>query len=460
MKIQLRQLQAPMTALTLNRLGYPKSLSRTDVFGSRFYGGLEFASLTRTQGAGKLILLLRHLRTPGQPQNLSHIVLDRFQYNAGVGYHILENTQLHLPHLEGVWIPTVREYLTDINGSLQISTATIQPLQRQGDKYIMDLVLASNLFKARDMKFLNCCRLYLQVLTLSDMYNAQGNALAVGIYDGYRSHTQSRSTLLEPFQERPNSQVWSLWRRFLRQITIDGCWAYDPLGWWYAGISTRRQWQSYFSPSQDLLYWYDCNDLICYPRIAQQNFSAKRTSYTTVTLPIDAIPVDISDIDEGWYMFSPMLPDKEDSDTMSFPSFTEYIQSLPDHESLLLQQMDLRGQSIYDVCNAMQSLSDIILVSDGGAMDDYGFFGWVVSTKGGDRLATGFGSDPRSYRAEGHGAKAGTLFIIHCFWYCNFPIPPGQFTFYCDNQGLLKKLTYLRSYNNAIHATVLHLSGT
>jgi hypothetical protein len=115
-----------------------------------------------------------------------------------------------LPHLEGVWIPTVREYLTDINGSLQISTATIQPLQRQGDKYIMDLVLASNLFKAREIKFLNYCRLYLQVITLSDMYNAQGNALAVGIYDGYRSHTQSRSTLLEPFQERPNSQVWSL----------------------------------------------------------------------------------------------------------------------------------------------------------------------------------------------------------------------------------------------------------
>jgi hypothetical protein len=75
-------------------------------------------------------------------------------------------------------------------------------------------------------------------------------------------------------------------------------------------------------------------------------------------------------------------------------------------------------------------------------------------------LATGlgsvFGSNPRSYRAEGHSAKAGTLFIIHCFRYCNVPIPPGQFTFYCDNQGLLKKLTYIWSYSNAIHATVLH----
>jgi hypothetical protein len=118
-------------------------------------------------------------------------------------------------------------------------------------------------------------------------------------------------------------------------------------------------------------------------------------------------------------MFSPMLPDKEDGNTTAFPSFTKYIQSLPDHESLLLQHVELCGQTIYDVCDALQPLSDIILVSDGGSMDDYGSFGWVISTKEGDRVAKGsgsvFGSDPRSYRAEGHGAKAGLLFIIHCF---------------------------------------------
>jgi hypothetical protein len=49
------------------------------------------------------------------------------------------------------------------------------------------------------------------------------------------------------------------------------------------------------------------------------------------------------------------------------------------------------------------------------------------------------------------------LFLIHCFKYCNVPIPEGQFTFYCNNKGLLKKLQYMQSYNNAINATVLHL---
>jgi hypothetical protein len=99
-------------------------------------------------------------------------------------------------------------------------------------------------------------------------------------------------------------------------------------------------------------------------------------------------------------------------------------------------------------------------VSDGGAVHNCGSFGWVIGHKDGRRLAQGsgsvFGFDPRSYRAEGHGAKASHLFILHCFRYCKKSIPTGQFTFYCDNQGLLKKLTYLLSYKKAIHATCLH----
>jgi hypothetical protein len=158
-KTQLKQPQAPITALTLNRLAYPKSLSRLVVFGSRLYGGLEFASLETTQGAGKIKLLLWHFRTPGQPHDIALVVVDRFQYNAGVGFfHILEDTKRDLPHLEGIWIPTVRAYLATINGSLQIAEAKIQPLQRHGDQYIMDAVLASRIFKTREIKFINLFR--------------------------------------------------------------------------------------------------------------------------------------------------------------------------------------------------------------------------------------------------------------------------------------------------------------
>jgi hypothetical protein len=101
-KAQLKALQAPMTARTLNWLGYPKSLSRSVVFGSRFYGGLELASLETTQGAGKVNMFIRHLWTPGQQQLLLLIVLDRLQYNSGVGYHVMEYPSRVIPHIEGM----------------------------------------------------------------------------------------------------------------------------------------------------------------------------------------------------------------------------------------------------------------------------------------------------------------------------------------------------------------------
>jgi hypothetical protein len=235
-KTQLKQLQAPITALTLNRLGYPKSLSRTVVFGSCLHSRLEFASLDTTQGAGKIQLLLRHFRTPGQPHDIALVVVNCFQNNAGVGFHILEDTQRELPHLEGIRIPTIWACLATINGSLQIAKAKIQTLQRHGDQYIMDVVLASRLFKPWEIKFINYSWLYLQVLSLSDMYNAQGNALAVGIYNGYQSASQSCSVLLEPLQEQPSKVTWSLWRWFLRFTTADGCWVCEPLGPWYNGF--------------------------------------------------------------------------------------------------------------------------------------------------------------------------------------------------------------------------------
>jgi hypothetical protein len=98
----------------------------------------------------------------------------------------------------------------------------------------------------------------------------------------------------------------------------------------------------------------------------------------------------------------------------------------------------------------MQLLSDIILVSDGGAMDDYGSFGWVVSTKGGNQLAP----VRVAFLAATQGLTGQRVTVLKL---ARSSLSTAFGTaIYCDNQGLLKKLTYLRSYNNAIHAIVLH----
>ena len=372
------------------------------------------------QGSSKLTLLIRHLRTPGEAHDLSLVVLDRLQHMAGVGFFIFENTKINLPHLEGVWLRTIRDYLQSIQGSLQITHVKLQPLQRVDDRYIMDLVLAAG-FKKTEIQRINYRRLYLQVLTISDMCNATGDQLAMGIYEGVKSSQQSISLLEEPLQERPGNYTWTIWRRFLKTLARDRRHLNNPLGPWDPIYPTRRNWPNYYSPSREFLY-----------RAVRQKYTVHRWIRPTVysffevdidsDLPDDIIPVDIQDIADGWQISNvrfryPIPPVPEPVQT-----FQEYVESRPDYESLLLLRHELLGGDIFDIGKHLKNLDNIILVSDGGALAQYGSYGWVLGTKDGKRLAQGsgaaFGFDPRSYRAEGYGAKAGTLFILLALKYC------------------------------------------
>jgi hypothetical protein len=165
------------------------------------------------------------------------------------------DTQTPLPHLEGVWFLTVRDYLCEISGSTQIAGMTIQSLERHGDQYIMDMVLATTSIKPSKVKFVNYCPLYLHVLTLSNMCNAAGTELSEGILAGYCRHSQSFSILEDLLQERPNEHVWGIWRRFLKTFCYDKDQLMRLLGPWFARFSTRRRWPNHYLPMD--------NHLIC-----------------------------------------------------------------------------------------------------------------------------------------------------------------------------------------------------
>ena len=459
---QLKDLQGPMLSITLNRMHYPKRLCHALVHGPRSLGGLEFSSLVTMQGSSKLTLLIRHLRTPGQPKSLSLKVIDRLQYTAGVGYHILEHTAPILPQLEGVWMPTVRDYLQDIHGSLKIANLSIQPLQRHGDQYLMDMILAQSIFSPLEVQRLNYCRLYLRALSLSDICNAQGTCLAIGVFQGLRSSQLSQSTLKDPLQERPSDHVWAIWRRFLKILCYDKLHLKIPLGPWYYQPSTRRRWPNYYSYHRDLLFRFqDSDKLYSSHRRQRHQIYRFQSDDDEDALPPDVVPVDITDTSDGWRISSfkkdpPILiPDAP------VQTFHEFIHSLPPHESLLLAHHDILCGDAFDADALLFHLDNVILVSDGGALEKYGSYGWVLGLQDGTRIAQGSGSvygyDPKSYRAEGYGAKAGTLFLLRLFQYCGRSLPSTEaFEFYCDNQGLLKKLEYFRSHTNAIQAACMH----
>jgi hypothetical protein len=248
---QLRTLQGPMVSITLNRMHYSKRTARVLVYGPRYYGGLELGTLQLVQGAGKIILLIRHLRTLGQPHDLLLIVLDRIQYIAGVGFHILEDTKSSIPHLEGIWLPTARDYLGQMSGS-RLRAFVFNHLRGMGINISWKWQWRFQVFPL-DTKNDKLLRLYLQVLTLSDICNAEGTQLVAGMSQGNRNRDQSYSILEEPLQERPNAVSWGIWRRFLQHMCYDKYRLSQPLGPWYARLSTRRRWPCYYIPGHDII---------------------------------------------------------------------------------------------------------------------------------------------------------------------------------------------------------------
>jgi hypothetical protein len=75
--------------------------------------------------------------------------------------------------------------------------------------YFVDLGLPN-----KTLSILNRCRVYLQVITLSDIATANGLSILPCIKGDIRETTRT-SKLLSPYQDCPPSPEWNLWSSHL-----------------------------------------------------------------------------------------------------------------------------------------------------------------------------------------------------------------------------------------------------
>ena len=98
----------------------------------------------------------------------------------------------------------MRNFLAKINATIDVDDPGVPPKQREGDEYLMDMILESGQFTNIEIRRLNYCRLYLQAVTLSDITEANGNQLDMSKRLGEMSMYSSRTTLLQVNQDRPS----------------------------------------------------------------------------------------------------------------------------------------------------------------------------------------------------------------------------------------------------------------
>jgi hypothetical protein len=220
----------------LNKLGYSRSTPRAVC-------RVNMHQLKDIQGSGQILQLLKHLRVQSPFQKIRLIALHWAQLQSGFHTPLLQDPTIPAPHMESLYIPSLREFLASINRSIVTE-------HNRG-------VIASNLFTPAECKTIIYCRMFLRVHSIADLTLAGGKHIDPSFLELDPSLLSSASTLVEPLQDRPQTastlRIWIGANRLWCNTVTGGL--HQSLGKWLVpGPKLRRSWPFYFDPDTKTLW--------------------------------------------------------------------------------------------------------------------------------------------------------------------------------------------------------------
>ncbi len=245
---QCCHIQAPALAALLPKLHMNRHTPRAVLFGPARYGGIEIPELFTDQGIGQLKLLFGHTKLRDQVGQQIFCFLSELQLFIGSISPVLSLPYKVYGKLVGdYWLTSIWRHMSQVGFTVEIEDAWMPALSRQNDMAIMDVAIQYN-FTTQQLKEINYCRVYLQVILLSDIVNAGGGRILPSAFEGIFDETRV-SNLHWPIWQHPTS--WTSWKCLLTHLSTRGR-LYQDLGSWIA--PTHRVWQWYYDASQDVVY--------------------------------------------------------------------------------------------------------------------------------------------------------------------------------------------------------------
>jgi hypothetical protein len=225
------------------------------------------------QGILHVLLLVKHLRTPGQFRSLLLVNLQWYQVISGVSYSPLQVPEAKLPYLEHAWLDSTRQFLKHCSAQLEIPEIVLPQPKRVNDTCIMEALLRLNLAPTT-LRQLNFCRLWLQVTLVSDISNLQGSQIERTAWTGLKPMPSSLADW--PIQQRPSETIWQVWRKVLHDsictkagknatILRPGT-LHTPLGAWFPDSNSTQlpRWDTFLQHNTQRLFTPIQNEFATY----------------------------------------------------------------------------------------------------------------------------------------------------------------------------------------------------
>jgi hypothetical protein len=254
----LYKLQLPILNLVLPKLGFNQHMPRDVVLAPLHFGGLGLMDLYVEQGVAHIMFILGQIRSFSPAADTILILLESYQISSGLPDNPFQFTKVQ-SYVSSPWVQSVQQFLCQCNATIALPGLHIIGLLRQNDAFIMHTAVALG-FSASDLSCINQCRLFLQVMTLSEICNDNGDHILLAALEGHTSalgtpslQVHSQSTLQWPDQPRPEAASWRIWRRFLQHLlsshSTPGL--IQPLGQWLHNTHPHRKWTYQYDPTSN-----------------------------------------------------------------------------------------------------------------------------------------------------------------------------------------------------------------
>jgi len=453
---QLKSIESSCLPKIISKCGYNRNTSRAVIGGPSNLTGGGIVPLVAAKGAGEVLHFVKNWRTPQEDiGKVLRVVYAWNQYQAGVSFPLLEHPAESITYLQGKVIPSLREYLSKIDGKLKLDRTYIRQKLRNNDTAIMDVVRKGE-FTAVQEHRINCVRLYLGVMYFSEICSIDGTKLRDGITTGHNNNEEYVVTLKKAIQHRPNTRSWNLWTQAITSLTTNGTALKTQLGTWTQHHSRSGHWNA-----------YQQNRLV-YQSVVQENGDRKWKQYKrrgSLIMPYKM--VDYKDFDTATgipitiqtypgMLTTRSLPCKVIVDKTTRKQYgpTEcwdsFIASQPSWIRNFLEEVhfytDDGYQNIDEILIQHDQFGHLLSVSDGSVKFHNMSFGWIIATPDGRRLAAGCGpceGRGNSLRSEGAGMLAATLFMALISHHMHHTIKAKCIS---DNKELIRRMTEHKQY--------------
>jgi hypothetical protein len=441
----IETIQAKATAAFLSTQGFNRHMPCEVVFAPRIYQGVGMRHLYDIQGSDSTQLLLQELNQDNsQTQHMLIALLDAMQLEAGIGESILEDCR-PLNNVEWGWVHQIRDFLNHINGKVILGRRKLKRY-RTHDTYLMDSPYLATISR-KERIYINRCRIYLQVATMSDIATATGFQIHRSWYEPH-TDKPAISKLTWPCQNSPCKEAWNSWKKFLRSFERPNGKLTQPLGSWLEHNPDRVH-QAYIAEQGDMIWVHQSNGSFHgHPLLRKQrrHMVFHGSSTTIADSPaISAVLVNIIGQYDDTIRTS-------NAATNSIPAAKNrknkpWFETAPSHLTYLAGKIQLL-RLVKEINMVITEVSKIIIASDGGHDPSSGTssFGWAMAI---NDVVIAKGRGPvqvapamaESFRAEGYGLASACLFarnFIH-----KFGINPQQhhWKIVIDSKSLIQRIT-------------------